>query len=270
MHKYKNILVIFVCMLVSGFVVAKDTEEFPARKFFPTIPYISLDDLYKDKDKYIIVDVRSRYEFETLRIKGARNIPLSSSDFILDMQALRNSVPNSTIVVYCNGKTCKKSYQAVKKCRAKKISDVIAYDAGVMDWAKKYPQDSTLLGNSPVDTTKLIPKTEFRKHLIGSKKFGELLAGKNIIVLDVRDQFQREGVGLFPGVDKRVYLDDHDSIIRYVKKAKNENKTLLVYDAAGKQVRWLMYTLESMKLKNYYFMNGGADAYFADMRNTLP
>ncbi len=279
MRLFKIVQFVLVFLLSSGLVFAENitstaattkiAEEFPARKFFPTVPHISLDELYKNKAKYIIVDVRSKYEFETLRIKGARNIPLSSSNFVVEMQKLRINYPNTKIVVYCNGKTCKKSYQAVKKCKAKRIPNVIAYDAGIMDWAKKYPKDSILLGTNPIDTKQLIAKTEFKKRLIGTKKFGQFLAGKNIIVLDVRDQFQREGLGLFPGIDKRVYLDDRDSIIRYVNKAKKERKTLLVYDATGKQVRWLMYTLESMNLKNYYFMEGGADAYYSDMRNNL-
>ncbi len=78
--------------------------------------------------------------------------------------------------------------------------------------------------------------------------------------------FQREGLSLFPGIDKQAYLDDKVALNRVISKAKSENKTLLIYDAAGKQVQWLMYYLEDQGLKNYGFMKGGASAYFANLR----
>ncbi|MFX1517887.1 MAG: sulfurtransferase, partial [Promethearchaeota archaeon] len=51
-----------------------------------------------------------------------------------------------------------------------------------------------------------------------------------------------------------------------VGKALKENKTLLIYDAAGKQVRWLQYYLEDKGLKSYYFMAGGINAYYSDLK----
>jgi len=51
-----------------------------------------------------------------------------------------------------------------------------------------------------------------------------------------------------------------------VAKAKKEKKTLLIYDATGKQVRWLMYLIEDLGFKDYWFMKGGSNAYFAALR----
>ena len=47
-----------------------------------------------------------------------------------------------------------------------------------------------------------------------------------------------------------------------IHKVKNENRPLYIYDAVGKQVRWLQYYLEAEKISNYYFMKGGANAFF--------
>ena len=138
-----------------------------------------------------------------------------------------------------------------------------------MDWARKYPSESTLLGVSPIDPDKLITKSEFNKRLLEIDKFEEQLMRKDVIVLDVRDRFQREGVSLFPGIDKRAYLDDKTELEKYMHTAINENKTLLIYDATGKQVRWLMYSLQEMGVKNYFFMKGGANAYYAKMMKKL-
>lgn len=266
MLKLKRGLVVLVLLFSADLALANVNEEFPARKLFPAVPYIELDDLYKQLKKVVVVDVRSEYEYETLRIKGALNIPLSSQSFVAEMEKLRAANPKSQIVMYCNGKTCKKSYQAVQKCRNHNIDNVVAYDAGIMDWAKKYPQESVLLGVSPIDPTRIIPKSAFQQKEMGVEQFEAMLVNKDVIVLDVRERFQREGLSLFPGIDKQAYLDDKPALNKYINMAKKENKTLLIYDAAGKQVEWLMYYLEDQGLKNYAFMKGGASAYFAALR----
>jgi len=261
-----KIVFLFSLFFSVGAGQASAKNEFPARKLYPAVPYITLDALYRERAKVIIVDVRSSYEYETLRIKGALNISVSSTQFVANMRKLRAKNPQKKIVVYCNGKTCKKSYKAVQKCRDKKIANVIAYDAGIMDWAKKYPQASVLLGKSPINPARIIAKASFKKKLVEPKMFDQLAARNDVIILDVRDPFQREGLGLFPGNENRAYLDDAKAIEDVIDKAKSENKILLVYDEAGKQVRWLMYSIEKKGLTNYRFMKGGASAYFAVLR----
>lgn len=255
-----------VSILSTNSVNASANEDFPARKLYPAVPVISVNELYKQIDKVVVVDVRSAYEYQTLRIVNAINIPLSSLDFVPQMRKLHSSNPGKDIVVYCNGKTCKKSYKATQKCRDNGINDVIAYDAGIFEWTRKYPAKAILLGESPVDPKRLISKSEFKKKLIDPKKFEALMVRRDVIVLDVRDSFQREGIGLFPGIEKRTSLDNLDSLDKYIDKAKKEKKTLLIYDAAGKQVRWLMYYLEKQGIRDYVFMKGGANAYFNSLR----
>ena len=264
--KMKYFVTVLGLLFLTVPLQAKTSDEFPARKLFPAVPYIEIDDLHKTLSKSIVVDVRSAYEFETLRIKGAINISLGSPGFVDEMARLRKDNPNTPIVTYCNGKTCKKSYEAVQKCRDRNIPNVIAYDAGIMDWARKYPQDSVLLGVSPVNPQRLIDKAEFSKRLVAPEKFEAMLTDRNVIVVDVRDRFQREGLSLFPGIDQQAYLDDKQALDKYINQAKRENKTLLIYDAAGKQVQWLQYYLEDRGLPNYGFMKGGASAYYANLR----
>ncbi len=257
-----------ICLLL-GFVSlleAKTSDEFPARKLYPAVPYIELDALFKKKDKVIIVDVRSKYEYETLRIKGALNISYSESSFVDKMRELQAKNPNAEIIVYCNGKTCKKSYKATQSCRNAGIKNVIAYDAGIMDWAKKYPADSVLLGKSPIDPARLISKNKFKDHLLPTDKFESMVTQKDVIVVDVRGAFQREGVSLFPGLDYRGELDNPSTLDGYIQDANKNNKTLLIYDETGKQVRWLMYYLQDKGLKSYKFMQGGANAYYKALR----
>lgn len=70
---------------------------------------------------------------------------------------------------------------------------------------------------------------------------------------------------LFIGREKRATLDDTAKLKWLIEKAKEEKRTLYIYDEAGKQVRWLMYYIENLNATNYYFMKGGAKAFFKGM-----
>lgn len=257
---YKSIfLLIFALTSVNSY--AKNTE-FPGREKYPTTPYISITDFQKIKDKVAVVDVRTAYEYKTLRIKGAVNISISSKDFVNQMQLLRKANPDKKIIVYCNGKTCMKSYKAALKCKRNNIKNVISYDAGIMDWARKYPADAVLLGKSPVVPQRIISKSAFKSYLISPENFENKLGTGKVLVLDVRDQLQRNATGLFPGKERRVYINDASGLDKYIAKANKEGKTLLIYDEVGKQVRWLQYYLEGQNANSYFFMKGGVRNYY--------
>jgi len=259
------IVVSLLCVQPLFAAEEEENKEFPGRPLYPEVSVIELDELYRRLDEVIVVDVRSAYEYETLRVKGAINVPLSSKTFVSRMRQLRMSDPRP-IVVYCNGKTCMKSYKAARKCAVNKIDNVHSYDAGIMDWARTYPEHAELLGKSPVDPKRLISKKEFKKHLLSPDAYGEHVANSSAIVLDVRDRFQREALSIFVGRERRAYLDDKKKLDGYISKAMREGKTLLVHDAAGKQVQWLQYYLEDKGLKSYYFMDGGIAAYYDKLK----
>lgn len=241
--------------------------EFPGRAIYLGTTYIGIDDFKKEFDNVLVVDVRSQYEYETLRILGAKNISLNSTRFVSKLQNLRNDNKDKKIVVYCNGKSCMKSYKAASKAKARGITNVVAFDAGIMDWAKTFPEKAVLLGITPINPANLIAKSLFKKRLLAAKKFAEMSTRKNISVLDVRDRLQRMGMGLFVGIERQAGLDNDEKLNLYINKAIKEKKTLLIYDESGKQVRWLMYRLEAKGLHDYYFMKGGTRAYFKQLRN---
>lgn len=264
MYRATLILLITYLTTISNFAFSAD-EGFPGREKYPDVDYIEIDDLFKRKarNEVIIVDARSNYEFETLKIKGAINIPVASKTFEEQIKKLRKKT-DKPIVFYCNGHRCMKSYIAAKRCMAAEIKDVIAFDAGIFDWTKKYPKQAVLLGTSPVNPGKLIASKKFKSRLLHPDKFSEYIvdAKNRRIVIDVRDKFQRAGIGFYPGIERWAALDDRKKLQRYIEKAKRENKTLFIYDEVGKQVRWLQYALEKAGVKNYYFMEKGARAYY--------
>lgn len=257
-------LLISLFSVTTAFAVDK---EFPGRAEFPEIPLYKKADLLRDLNKVVVVDARSALEFKTIRVKGAVNIPVASKKFPEMVKALRKTT-NKRIVFYCNGRTCYKSYKATKAALKAGVKNVFAYDAGIFEWAKTYPKYSVLLGKSPINPKHLIAKATFKKRFLKPLKFTQVARatpGSKRMILDVRDMYQRAGVGFFIGIERWASMDDQQKIVKYLKKARDENRTLYIYDEAGKQVRWLQYTLEQHNVKDYYFMKKGAKGFYKDM-----
>ncbi len=258
-------LVIVITSFLSISVMAQDAG-FPGRAKFPEVPIYSKTELMQKLSQLVVVDARSSLEYDTLRIKDALNIPVASKQFEGEVKALRAKT-NKPIVFYCNGRTCMKSYLAVKKAMAAGIKNIYAYDAGMFEWVETYPEASELLGKSPVNPRAIISLKAFKQHLLTPDDFSNKAyqLGPNSLVLDVRDKYQRGAAGLFPGKERWVSLDKTKEINAYIEQAKKDNKTLFIYDEVGHQVQWLQYTLEQENMPKYFFMANGARAYYAEM-----
>jgi len=257
MKKLLWVLLLALSALVQPLANAAD-NEYPFRVRYPDVSIMTTEELAKRYNEVLVIDVRSKYEFETLHVKDAVNVPLKT-DFGNKMVQLREK-HNKPFVFYCNGKTCVKSYNAALLAAKARLDNIYAYDAGIFDWAKAQPEKTALLGVSPVAAEKLISSDTFKKHLLAPKDFSARVGDKSV-VLDVRDRRQRDSA-LFPFKEERAQLDELKKVDVAIEKALTQKKTLLVYDQAGKQVRWFQYYLENKGVKDYYFMKGGAQAHF--------
>lgn len=259
---------LFVLTGIFSVSVAAQAQDagFPGRAKYPEVPIYAKAALKQHMPQLVVVDARSSLEFETLRIKGALNIPVAGKQFEAEVKALRAQT-SKPIVFYCNGRTCMKSYLAVKKAMAAGVKNIYAYDAGMFEWVETYPDASELLGKSPVNPRAIISLQAFKQHLLTPDDFSNKAyeLGSKSLVLDVRDKYQRGAAGLFPGKERWVSLDKTRQINSYIEQAKKANKTLFIYDEVGHQVQWLQYTLEQENMPNYFFMANGARAYYTEM-----
>ena len=250
----------FVWLLSSMVMAATvSANEFPHRAKYKNVPVIEMSQLEAKFSNVVTVDVRSAYEFETLHIKDAVNIPPSNREFGAQVKAL-GTKSGKQLVMYCNGGTCKKSYKAVEKAMAAGATNVVAFDAGIYAWASTHPKHSVLLGQYPMQAGAFIDNKRFKSRMLAANEF-EANFGPRAQILDIRDRAQRD-TQLFPFQEKRAQLDEMDRIKEIVAQAKSSNKTLLVYDKVGKQVRWFQYFLEREGVRNYYFMKGGSEGYY--------
>lgn len=261
MNKWVTNGFLMLALLATAFTaVAKD--EFPGRKLFPDVKPMTIDELHKRFNEVIVVDARTKYEYDTIHISGSHNALVSKSNFESKIRELRQN-SSKPIVFYCNGHTCFKSYKAARRAQNAGVSNVYAFDAGIFDWSRAHPDKAVLLGQSPIRISDLISKKDFKKRLLSAEIFQRRVTHSNVLVLDVRSRLQRAGAGLFPFEEKFASLDNTEKLDRYINKARRENKTVLAYDAVGKQVRWFEYYLRKKGIKNYYFLKKGANGYYA-------
>lgn len=233
--------------------VAPATGEFPLRAKFPDVPTISTEELRASYDDVIIVDARSQVEFDVVHIAKAVNVPVARADFVRDLEKLRAPKGTRLIVFYCNGHTCAKSYEATAEAIKAGFTHVAAYDAGVFTWVKSYPELGVLLGASPVDPAKLISDEQLRAHMLPYAEFARRAAQPGVLLIDMREPMQRAFVPKLPGL----YNLYGEQLNQRIGSRAMHDKTVLILDAVGKQVRWLQYRLESAGIKDYYFLEGG-------------
>ncbi len=251
-----QLLVIFICLLNSyQSLFAIDRFHFPLRDKYKNVTIILHDELYRQLDQVLVIDVRSKYEYDTIHIINAINVPISNLGFIPRLKEIRQNDPRP-IVFYCNGITCEKSYKASEKAQHHGITQVSTLDLGIRGWTHSHPDAAVLFGETPVPLNDLITTEHFSNHSLSPEIFLQTI-DVNTLVVDIRDPFQRT-VKIFEKISSNVPLSRFpDLLIR----AKKNNKTLLIFDAVGKQVRWLQYSLEHEKFDDYYFMEGGVDAF---------
>ncbi len=124
-------------------------STFPLREKFPDVPVISLSELEQQHDDVVIIDTRTRFEYEMIHINKAFRVPASSKSFL---KLLERHVPDqeSTQVFYCNGITCSKNYRAARMASEADYRNVYSFDAGISVWANANPDLTTLRGKTPL------------------------------------------------------------------------------------------------------------------------
>ncbi len=256
------LLVIWLAALTPSMLWAAD-EEFPLRKEFPEVVPVSIQKLHADLDNTIVVDVRSHFEFETVHINGAKHIPVATIQFLAELQAQVEK--DRKVAFYCNGHTCAKSYKATRKAIALGYTEALVFDAGIFEWASTYPEQTTFLGKSPADTEKLLAsKKDFAKRSLDFGSFKAKAAEANAMVIDIREPFQRSkesdrSVKIdLPELPQRVRYIPLNNMQKLLEKGIYKDKMILIYDATGKQVKWLQYHLQNEGYTNYFFLKGGA------------
>lgn len=254
-----KLLITLIFVMSAGTAIAGD--EFPLREKYPDVKPITLDALNAAYDDTLIIDVRSKMEYDVIHVKKAVNVQVTKSSFLKDLEKVRAKKDTTDIAFYCNGHTCAKSYKAAVAAMGDGFENIYCFDAGIFEWTQAYPDKATLLGQTPVDPADLISKDQLNTKKIGWDEFKTKAAESNSIVVDLRDPFQRAKDSSLDQ-NKNVNLSGvrnipMDRMTKLLNKGEMKDKQLLLFDAVGKQVRWLQYHLEQSGYNNYYFLAKG-------------
>lgn len=231
-------------------------EPFPLRGKFPSVKIITTEQMGRLYDDLVIVDVRSQIEYDVLHISKSHHIPIAKITFLSELEKLRKKNALKKIIFYCNGHTCKKSYKAAMLAQEAGFAHVYGFDAGVFDWVKTYPGRGAILNKSPVDLSLLISDEKFNSKLIDYNEFSKKAGSPRSIVIDMREPFQRDFIPGLPNI-RNLY---GTKLVNRLKSTYFKGRQLLVFDAVGRQVRWLQYYLEAENYDNYVFLENGVNS----------
>ena len=258
-------VLVLVFLLGAGTVRAEE-EEFPLRAVYPEVPYIETQQLIEDYDKVIIVDIRSRLEYDVAHINKAYFIPFGKEGFEKELEELRSKEDATPLIFYCNGHSCAKSYLATRKAMSVGFLNVFCFDAGIFEWVANRPEEATVMGVTPALLDKIISAEEFAARKLDYPAFLEASKDPDTIVIDIRDPFQRELAPRLAHI-RNIPLDN---LLEMVVSRIWTEKRLLFFDAVGKQVRWLQYYLEAYGYMDYNFLDGGVRAIRHDSNAVMP
>ncbi len=248
--------IIWACFFLLSLILPPcyASDNLPLRGTYPNVKTMSNDRLNSDFKDVIVIDVRSKLEFDIAHINNAHHISMSTLAFVKLLERVRSKVSSKALVFYCNGQTCAKSYKAYIRAFEAGFSNIYSFDAGIFDWINAHPEKSTLMNESPANTKKIIAQGQLETHLVTLKDFiNKAKDGANII--DIREPFQRK-VTLGLSATRNIPLD---KLLPSLKNKVFIDSPIIIMDAVGKQIRWLQYHLQEHGYSEYYFLENGVE-----------
>lgn len=105
------------------------------------IKSISMDHLKRMMDsgqKYLLIDVRSRQDYDKEHIAGAKSIPLDE----IEKFSWATVDPDQQIITYCDSFVCSSSTSAAKILARKGFKNIVDYKGGLREWKQAgYPTE---------------------------------------------------------------------------------------------------------------------------------
>lgn len=268
-RRLKPILIVHAILVVI-LCSSSRADDFPLRKKYSQLEPITTRELAKARatDEAVVIDVRTKGEFEVIHLKGAINIPHIMTDKQHEALKAATQRPYKYLVFYCNGVLCSKSYKAAQMATLQGFEGVRNYDAGVLEWAEKYPQDTEFFGepmSSGNSRGHLIPESDFKKCLVDTLTFIGIAKSGEYEVYDIRDSSEKAEYPIDLPRKKEATIDQLHQLL---KEGKFPMSSVVLLDNVGKQVIWAQYYLERFGVKNYFFLAGGVAQWRADGRDS--
>ena len=83
-------VLVAACSVLSVALTAAAEEGFPLQEKFPKVTYTTTEALHRDYQNVIIVDVRSKIEFDVIHINKTVYLPVTTAMFVKDLAKVRD------------------------------------------------------------------------------------------------------------------------------------------------------------------------------------
>lgn len=155
----------------------------PSDAGFKIISTEQLKVMVDEKQDFVLIDARTKDEFQEAHITGAISIPENKFEESL---ALMPADKGHLTVFYCNGVKCGKSKKAAQKAAAAGYTNILVYGEGFPVWEEKgFKITAGPEYARKIETSKMTPAD--LKALMAAEK-------KDFVVVDVRDESEfKEG-----------------------------------------------------------------------------
>jgi rhodanese-related sulfurtransferase len=163
-------MMLTVVLSLSNNVYSADAE-------YKVVVTDQLKAMLDEKKELVLIDTRTKEEYQEAHIPGAISIPEKSFE---ESGALLPADRNILLVLYCNGVKCGKSKKAAKKAEAMGYKNIVIYAEGFPVWEEKGLKIVAGPDHAKkVETTKL-KAAELKSFIDG--KSGDM------VIVDVRDE----------------------------------------------------------------------------------
>lgn len=223
-------LSLVLCLFIAVSAFAASVEDF---KIITTNELKALFDA--KKSGFLLVDTRTKEEFEDAHIIGALNIPeksfeKSGAEIIKDK--------NTLLIFYCSGVKCGKSKRTAKIAHKMGYANLAIYNDGFPVWEESgYKIVPGASYESKIETTKIKP--EELKKMIDS-------GVKDYVLIDARDEteFKEGHIPTAINIPANIIASKQDILPK--------DKKIIVYCNAGSRSYMSYRKLIRMEYKNLY------------------
>jgi len=181
-HKNVQLIFIFIVAVLVGFSTAP-SMALCADEQFTMISTERLKTMVDGKKNMLLIDARSKDEYQEAHIDGAISMPEKTFDENISVLPQDRK---SLLVLYCNGVKCGKSKKAAIKAAAKGYTNILVYGDGFPVWEEK--------------GYRIVPGPDYAKKVETAKikpaELKRLLDAKtdDFVLVDVRDEAEyKEG-----------------------------------------------------------------------------
>ena len=170
-------------LAITAFIIILGASAQASGPEFKVLTADQLKSLLDEKIDIILIDARTKEEYQEAHIAGAISIPEKNFD---ESASILLADKNALLVFYCNGVKCGKSKKAAVKADAKGYKNILIYSEGFPVWEEK--------------GYKIVPGPDYAKKVetttIAPAELKKLIDAKtdSFILVDVRDETEfKEG-----------------------------------------------------------------------------